>query len=352
MFCAISGFLLISGGLLDLRFCRVNLTYFCAPMNLQPAIYFAHSQGITTKAFRAVYARYFAGVDKLFTPYFANIAVDYPLPALKMKALQHQSENGIPVIPQILSKSAPEILSFARSCAALGFGELNWNLGCPYPQVARKKRGSGMLPFPEMVDEILDQVMPHMPLSFSVKCRLGYTKASEIMDLLPVFNRYPVSELTIHARTGKQLYSGKTDPDAFGAALEGFQVPVVYNGDIFTTEDFRNISGLFPGISRFMIGRGILQDPFLPARIKGLPQPGDGRAVLRGFLDDLYFETRREKKDSPSALNAMKEYWTYLMFAFEEPVVVFRRLKKAGSFDDYEDATNEVFAHDSLKIQD
>ncbi|MCO5258224.1 MAG: hypothetical protein M9926_15870, partial [Lentimicrobium sp.] len=64
-------------------------------MNLQPAIYFAPFQGITTKAFRAVYARHFAGVDKLFTPYFANIAADYPLPALKMKALQHQSENGI-----------------------------------------------------------------------------------------------------------------------------------------------------------------------------------------------------------------------------------------------------------------
>ena len=73
---------------------------------------------------------------------------------------------------------------------------------------------------------------------------------------------------------------------------------------------------------------------------------------MRGFLDDLYFETRREKKDSPSALNAMKECWTYLMFAFEEPAVVFRRLKKAGNFDDYEDAIKEVFANDRLKIRE
>lgn len=52
-------------------------------MNPAPAIYFAPFQGITTRPFREVYARHFQGVDKLFTPYFSNIAEGYPLPPLK-----------------------------------------------------------------------------------------------------------------------------------------------------------------------------------------------------------------------------------------------------------------------------
>ncbi|MBK9356299.1 MAG: tRNA-dihydrouridine synthase [Bacteroidales bacterium] len=62
-----------------------------------------------------------------------------------MVALKNQSESGIEVVPQVLSKSAGEIIWLAQVCEQLGFKELNWNLGCPYPQVANKKRGSGIL---------------------------------------------------------------------------------------------------------------------------------------------------------------------------------------------------------------
>lgn len=318
-------------------------------MNPAPAIYFAPFQGITTRPFREVYARHFQGVDKLFTPYFSNIAEGYPLPPLKMKALSVQHENGIPIIPQILSKSAGEMLSFARSCAGLGFEELNWNLGCPYPQVARKKRGSGILPFPDMVDEILDALMPQIPLKLSVKCRLGYYSPDEIKELVPVFNRYPIAELTIHARIGKQLYSGDTDLKSFGEVYHEIKVPVIYNGDIFTKDDHARIKSFFPGIGSLMIGRGILQDPFLPARIRGLTLPEDIRKVLRNYLDDLYFETRRNKKDESSALNALKEFWTYFMHSFRYPQGVFRKLKKVKSFDEYEDTVNSIFEEDALR---
>ncbi len=321
----------------------VNPGYFCPPMNEQPSLYFAPFQGITTKAFREVYARHFFGTDKLYTPYFANIAVDYPLPPLKLKALREQFENGIPVIPQILSKSAPEILSFAQRCAGLGFSELNWNLGCPYPQVARKKRGSGLLPYPEMVSEILDQLMTRMPLHFSVKCRLGYEDAGEIQNLIPVFNRYPLSEIIIHPRIGRQLYSGSPDLRAFGEAITSLRHPVAYNGDIAAPADLQFLQSQFPGISRFMIGRGLLADPFLPARIKGIAINGKETEILKKFTDDLYHAYRRDKKESHTVLNAMKEYWKYLILSFDDPRSVFRKIRKTASYDEYEEAVQRVF---------
>jgi len=307
-------------------------------------IYLAPFQGITGVTFRQVYTRYFTGVDKLFTPFFNGIQYDSKLPARKLEELGNARENGIEVIPQVLSKDAGEILRFAVFCHNRGFGELNWNLGCPYPMVAKKKRGSGMLPYPEMIDEILTGVMAQMPLRFSIKCRLGYLSAAEIDALVPIFNRYGLSEITIHARIGKQLYSGETNLEAFEKATAGIQAPVVYNGDIFSLKHFMLLGNRLPGMSTWMIGRGLLSDPFLPARIKGLPLPADEHAHIRKFIEELYRTYRKQKNDNLSVLGNLKEYWHYLAESFNDPHKVFKQVKKVNSFGDYEAAVSVVFS--------
>jgi len=65
-----------------------------------------------------------------------------------------------------------------------------------------------MLPYPEMVNDILEKVISEIDINFSIKCRLGYSNVDEILNLLDVFNTYNIYELTIHARLGKQLYTG------------------------------------------------------------------------------------------------------------------------------------------------
>lgn len=306
-------------------------------------IYFAPFQGITTHLFREVYARHFGGVDKLFTPYFSNFEPGCKLSPKKMDALKNQSEHGVEVVPQVLSKSADEILWLAKTCEELGFKELNWNLGCPYPQVANKRRGSGILPYPEMVDEILEKVFKEINIDFSIKCRLGYNSADELDKLIPVFNQYPISEITLHARIGKQLYSGQPNLEAFAEAANLIKQPLVYNGDIFSREDWRIFSERFPNIHLLMLGRGILRNPFLPAQIKGLALPANPQKVVHQFVDELYLAIRHERSDNHSVLNAMKEYWVYLAESFDDPVKVFRKIRKAKNFGDYEEAVKVIF---------
>jgi len=282
-------------------------------------------------------------VDKLYTPFFTAINNELKLPARKMAELGNSTENGIEVVPQILSKDAEEIIRFASFCEKQGFKELNWNLGCPYPMVANKKRGSGMLPYPEMVDEILQKVMVETSIRFSVKCRLGYFSPEEIFKLIPVFNQHRISELTIHARIGKQLYSGETDQDTFQKAISLLSVPAVYNGDIFSLSNFQKVSDRFPAINTWMIGRGLLSDPFLPAIIKGLPIETDRQAIIRRFTDELYSSYRRQLNDNPAVLGILKEYWHYLAESFDNPHKVFKKVKKVKKFDEYEDAVDVVF---------
>jgi len=307
-------------------------------------LYMAPFQGITGAVYREIYSQYFPWIDKLFTPFFTSIHKQKSLEK-KGEELTNIKHNGIPVVPQILSKDADEIIRFAGFCKERGFEEVNWNLGCPYPRVANKKRGSGMLPYPEMVNEILEKVIPAIEINFSIKCRLGYHSPDEIFELIPVFNHHNIHELTIHARIGKQLYKGEVHLDHFEKVLSMAEVPIIYNGDIFTADDFQKFSKRFHGISSWMIGRGLLIDPFLPGYIKGVDQPGDQerKAVIKHFVENLYIAYRKSKNDNLHSISVMKELWSHLAYSFNNPQKVFNSIKKTKTFDAYEDAVNYVF---------
>lgn len=302
-------------------------------------IYVAPFQGITTRVFREVFTHHFPGTDKLFTAFFTGIHNEKSLRS-RQKELEKTSHNGVPVVPQILSKEGDEILLFGKLCHSLGFSEINWNLGCPFPRVARKMRGSGLLPYPGKISEILENVLPALPVKLSVKCRLGYQDADEIMALLPVFNNFPLSEIIIHARLGKQMYKGDVDTGTFQNVLQKSTHQTVYNGDIFSPEDFEAARQQFPQVKIWMLGRGLLADPFLPGQLKEAGKPMLPLITIRKYVDDLYYAYRREFNDSLRSISVMKELWSYLALSFNRPERVFGKIKKCTSFDAYEDAVN------------
>ncbi len=290
-----------------------------------------------------VYTRLFGGIDKLFTAFFTSVYHDKKLKR-RVHDLEKREFHRTPVVPQILSKDAGELIRFAKICRRHGYDEINWNLGCPFPRVANKQRGSGLLPYPEKVSEILDAVMPEIPIRLSIKCRLGYRNEQEIMQLIPVFNRYPLSEVIIHARIGKQLYKGNVHTGFFEKAAETSKIPAGYNGDIFTADDFYVFRERFRGVTRWMIGRGVLCDPFLPLDIRGSGTSGKRTPMVNRYVNELYYGYRKAMNDRLQALNRMKELWSYLALSFNHPVKVFGLIKKAKSFDDYEYAVSRVFS--------
>jgi tRNA-dihydrouridine synthase len=312
-------------------------------MTKQPQIYLAPFQGITTYTYREVFSKYFDGVDKLFTPFFTG----KQKPNSQSKRafeFNFTHQNGIEVVPQMLSKEPDEIAHFANFCHKKGFNEVNWNLGCPYPRVANKKRGSGMLPYPELVNEILEKVIPNIDINFSIKCRLGYFEETEILELMDVFNSYNIHELTIHARIGKQLYAGEVRIEALKKAILKSELDIVYNGDIFTSADFDNTRNNIE-LNNWMIGRGLLVDPFLPTKIKNMvvPELSEQKEIIYKFITDLYLAYRKKGNNKPQSIGVVKELWGFMAYSFSNPQKVFNAIKKAKSFDDYEEIVAAIF---------
>ena len=307
-------------------------------------------QGITDAPFRNVFKRHFGGIDKFYTPFFTGIHKEEHAKNLQGEEIDPHYNDVETLTPQILSTDAEEILRFAKQCQQLGYKEINLNMGCPFPRVANKKRGCGLLPYPDKVEAMLERVFEEIDIKFSVKCRLGYFDPKEIDAILPIFNKFPISELIIHPRIGKQLYKGEADVECFKALIPYINAPLVYNGDIVSEESFNRISNAVQPVNQFMLGRGILANPFLAEQIKNdKASTHDKTERLHNYVIDLYEDRLHHAGGSPKVLGCMKELWSYLMNSFEEPQVVWRKIKKINALKEYEEAVETIFKEIAIK---
>ena len=324
-------------------------------------------QGITDAPFRNVFQRHFGGIDKFYTPFFTGIQKDHAK-NLQGEEIDPRCNDVETLTPQILSTDAEEVLRFAKQCKQLGYKEINLNMGCPFPRVANKKHGCGLLPYPDKVEELFERIFEEIDINFSVKCRLGYFNADEINAILPIFNRFPLSELIIHPRIGKQLYKGEADVERFKALMPFINAPLVYNGDIVSVDSFECIRGFIneptekrhfdrlndrQTVNQFMLGRGLLANPFLAEQIKNKE---DAYAAslqqkterLHRYVLDLYDDRLRHAGGSPKVLGRMKELWSYLMNSFDAPQDVWRKIKKINALKEYEEQVELIFKQHEL----
>lgn len=273
-------------------------------------------QGLTELMFRRVYEQCFPGLfDYAVSPFLSLTHGNLADAWKKIDDVQPEANRGsMPVIPQILGKEPEEFIALSNRLYEVGYTEVNWNIGCPMRRVTAKHRGSGILPHPDEVRCILDQVVPHLQPKLSVKMRLGLNSNEEIFALIPILNDYPLANVTIHPRTGRQQYGGQVDLETFGRALHLINHPVNYNGDICTLADYRRIRQRFPEVRDVMIGRGVLYDPLLPAYIKAdegaIPAAAlDPHAAARTFITALCNAIQARPVPEVSKMRKTKEYW-------------------------------------------
>jgi len=167
-------------------------------------------QGFTDYRFRNTFHKYFGGIDTFYAPYI-RLNGKFVIKPHYQKDLQLKNNTVLQVIPQVMTSNADEFIFVVKYIQSLGYKELNWNLGCPYPMVVNKCMGSGLISDPSRIDQILDRVHSETDVIVSMKMRMGYDHREEILDAFDVLDKYPIKNIAIHARIGKQLYEGGVD---------------------------------------------------------------------------------------------------------------------------------------------
>lgn len=249
------------------------------------------------------------------------------------------------VIPQIITNDAEEFLFVTKYVQQFGYKELNWNLGCPYPMVAKCGMGSGLISNTSQIEHILKRVHNETDIIVSIKMRMGYENPTEILDVFPILEQYSIKNIAIHARIGKQLYKGGVDLDSFQKCLETSKQKIYYNGDITSVAKFKELQERFPSIDHWMIGRGLIADPFLPSMIKNntTEYPKNRFEIFEAFHDEIYREYDAYLQGPTPIRMKMLGFWEYFSESFSNPQKTFKKIKKAGNSKSYEAAVKEIF---------
>lgn len=153
-------------------------------------IHFAPLQGYTDVIYRNAHAACFGGIDTYYTPFVR----------LEKGGFRHRDVRGIEpgnnqvphLIPQLIAPSFEKAEKILSLLIEKGYKEVDINMGCPFPMLAKRHNGSGILPYPEEVQALLSWLITEYPqISFSIKMRLGWEDPEECLKLAPIINELP-----------------------------------------------------------------------------------------------------------------------------------------------------------------
>ena len=267
-------------------------------MDAKEELWLAPLRGVTIRAFREVFAAAldeagFAGAFAPFIPANPGIRVND-----RMLADLMPGPNGggarARLVPQVISRHSEAMRELLKGFKDRGFTRADLNAGCPFPMIVRRGRGSGLFKTPDVLEKLIEAGCDEMgPGNFSVKTRLGLDRPDELLKLMPIYNRYPLAALTVHARTGRQMYTGSCDWSAVGEVLAVSVNPVFLNGDL-------DVAGASPlaGVAGRLVGRSFIRNLGLRA---------DAGELLRRYVA----RSQAELCGDHPVLGRMKELLSY-----------------------------------------
>lgn len=334
-------------------------------------IYLAPLEGVTGHVFREAYDLFFKDIDKYFTPFLsANDHLNNKT-IRELGYIEHKGNSGesfvdhiglsAPLVPQILGNDADKTLDLIKEIRELCLSDVrgvdgltfNLNFGCPSGTVTAKGRGSGIFKDLCGMGRYLDKVFAgceSMKVKLSLKSRVGWNDPKEWPEIVRIYADYPFEEIIIHPRVRADMYNGKVRPETFEYAMEHLKVPLCYNGDILTKDDFDRISRQFPTLGKIMIGRGIVRNPALVSEILDLESSRaenyrDKIARVRSFIEALEKGYLGEIKREEHAIMRMKEFWFYYEQYVEGFEAEKRDIKKAKTLNEYMRASRAILNH-------
>ena len=306
-------------------------------------LYAAPMEGLTTCWWRQAHRVLFGGADKYFTPFLspnANLCFQQK----ELDEIQGEADT----VPQLLTNRGDHFLWAARELYRRGYREVDFNLGCPSGTVTAKRKGAGLLAYPEELERCLGQIFDGLPeMRVSVKTRIGKNDPAEWEALLALYEKYPISELIVHPRVQKEFYRGAAHREAFDRALDTYSGTLVYNGDLFTAADVEAFCRRYPQVTAVMVGRGLVADPSLLRQVRG--GPAASRQELAAFHDRLLALYMDRLGGGTAVLHRMRELWNYLAGSFEGAERPLKAIRKAKDLPAYEAAAQEILRSCPLK---
>lgn len=251
--------------------------------------------GITNEAFRIICKEMGCGlvVAEMVSDKAIGFQNERTLKMTKVNSKEH------PISMQIFGGDVDSLVGAAKYIDQYSDADIiDINMGCPVNKVAKKSHaGASLLTDPNLVFEIVSNVVKNVSKPVTVKMRIGWDFDSiNAIEVAKKIEAAGASAITVHGRTRSQFYSGKANLDWIKKVKEAVSIPVIGNGDITDIPSAKHMLE-YTGVDAIAIGRGALGNPFI------------FRELLKYFNDGIYID----KPSNQELLNMIKKHYELLV---------------------------------------
>jgi nifR3 family TIM-barrel protein len=292
--------------------------------------------GNTNYAYRKIAKQYSCGL--VYAEMVSDKGLNY-----KNKKTQGMIEVGQdehPISMQIFGSSVEDMVEAAKyidqhsNCDIIDI-----NMGCPVNKVAKKsKAGSALLQDPQLVYDIVYNVVQNVKKPVTVKIRSGWDSAHiNAVEIAQLIEKAGASAIAIHGRTRAQLYSGNADWQIIKKVKEAVKIPVIGNGDIKSCFDAKRMIDE-TGVDAVMIARASLGNPWIFREIDEYLE--SGIVIDRPSYQEIYevilnhVKYLRELKGDHLAMLEMRGQIAYYLKGLPNSTNVKKDLFQTKTIDD------------------
>jgi tRNA-dihydrouridine synthase B len=236
-------------------------------------VFQAPLSGVTDMVFRRLVRR-FAPQSMVYTEMVSAIGLHY---ARELPRVMEVGEGEQPIGIQLFDCRPHFLAEAARMAVDEGATLVDINMGCPVNKITRNGGGSSLLRDPDTAAKIVETVAKAVEVPVTVKTRLGWSDEEiNILDFAYRLQEAGAQLITVHARTRAQGFSGKARWEWIRRVKERLRIPVIANGDIFSTA--AAVKCLEEtGADGVMCSRGTMGYPFLVGEIDHFLKTGQER---------------------------------------------------------------------------
>jgi tRNA-dihydrouridine synthase B len=174
-------------------------------------------------------------------------------------------ETGMHPIGGQICGSKPQI---AGKCAKiiedLGFDVVDLNCGCPVDKVTKDGSGSGMLKTPDLIGEVIANMVAAVKIPVTVKIRAGWDDNHiNAVEVTRLAEKAGASAICIHGRTRAQGYRGAANWDHIRDCKQAAdKIIVIGNGDVFDADAAEKLF-LSTQCDAILVSRGTMGQPWI-----------------------------------------------------------------------------------------
>jgi len=311
---------------------------------VDPPLVLAPMAGITDRDFRLLIRR-LGGCGLVSMEFISSEGLTRKR-ASTLKMLHFVDEER-PIAIQIYGSDPTRMAEAARFVEAMGADICDINMGCPANKVLKGCAGAALTADLPLATAIVQAVRAAIRTPLSVKFRLGMADDSRtFLELGRICQAEGVDAVTLHPRTARQQFSGRSDWAAIAQLKQALGIPVIGNGDVTTPESAVELLRQ-TGCDAVMIGRASLTNPWIfrqaAALLNGQAQGQAGLAERRTLMR-LHFEEVVRREDERTALHKLRKFTGWYTHGLPDGRTLRRVLSEVVSAQELLGAVESYFA--------